>query len=341
MQRLLVQNNLYLLKKYAFFEGAKILYAPIYHGPLQLEFFKKRFAELKKINSFVLWCEHAEIQDFDVALAWDAKFEVDAFGSRIYPEQNRLFASLPFELPETFTPFRKLSEEILPDFFPDAVLPWDADVIQELVYYFREKRLPLSYLETRNELTGRDGSTKFSAFLSCGVLDVRHLYNEIRTFEKEHGATKSTSWIIFELLWREYFYWHYQEHKSSYFSLNGLKGVPDFSPASSYTVDELRSLDAGAFFQAALTELTSTGFLSNRARQIFASVWINDLKFDWRSGAMLFEEHLIDYDVYSNYGNWMYLAGVGVDPRGKRYFNVSGQLATYDPEGKYLKQWLR
>ena len=341
MQLLLVQNNLYLLKKHAFFQGAAVLYAPVYHSSIQLQFFKARFLELKKLAPDARWCEHAELQDFEVALAWDATFEEDAFGARIYPEQNRLFSSLPFELPETFTPFRKIAEEILPDLYPDAVVPWDEEVGHELHYYFKEKCLPLTYLDTRNELTGRDGSTKFSAFLSCGALDVRHLYNEIRHFEKVHGATKSTNWIIFELLWREYFYWHYQEHKSAYFSLNGISGDRNFSKVRYYDVDELRSMKMAPFFHAALAELTTTGFLSNRARQIFASIWINDLKLDWRSGALLFEHHLIDYDVYSNYGNWMYLAGVGVDPRGQRYFNVSKQLETYDPEGKYLKRWHR
>lgn len=339
MQRLLVQNNLYLLKKYEHLRSSDVSYAPVYYSPLQYEFFQRRWTELKKILPAIRWCEYAEDKDFDVALSWDAEYETNAFGAKIYPEQNRLFSSLPFELPKTFTPFRKLAEEILPAFYRDAVSPWDSEVIRELDYYFREKKLPLTYIETRNELTGRDGSTKFSSFLSCGALDVRHLYNEVRTFEGVHGETKSTNWIIFELLWREYFYWHYHENKRSYFSRNGLKGTPDFSPVKAWSAEELRALSAPPFFHAALAELTSTGFLSNRARQIFASIWINDLKLEWRSGARFFEEHLIDYDVHSNYGNWMYLGGVGVDPRGKRYFNVNKQLETYDPEGKYLRTW--
>lgn len=339
MQRLIVQNNLYLLKKYEHLRSSEILYAPVYYSDVQLKFFNKRFTELQRIFPKAKWCEYAEGMDYDVALSWDATFENDAFGARIYPEQNRLFSSLPFDLPPTFTPFRKLAEEKLPASFPDAVIPWDTDVTRELDYYFRENSLPLTYIETRNELTGRNGSTKFSPYLSCGVLDVRHLYNEVRAFEAIHGETKSTNWIIFELLWREYFYWHYQEHKTSYFSRNGLKGKPDFTPGKAYSLEELRAMTADNFFQAALLELTTTGFLSNRARQIFASIWINDLKLDWLSGAGLFEKFLIDYDVYSNYGNWMYLGGVGVDPRGKRYFNVKKQLETYDPEGKYLQTW--
>ena len=158
MKRLLVQNNLYLLKKHDIFQGAEILYAPVYHTDTQLHFFKNRFAELGKAFPHVSWCERAELEDFDLALSWDALYEEAAFGARIYPEQNRLFSTLNFELPKTFTPFRKLAEARLPDLFLDAVTPWDSEVLRELDYYFHEKCLPLTYLDTRNELTGRDGS---------------------------------------------------------------------------------------------------------------------------------------------------------------------------------------
>ena len=153
------------------------------------------------------------------------------------------------------------------------------------------------------------------------------------------GENKSTYWIIFELLWREFFYWHYQRHTNLYFSKNGIKDTAEFNPVKSYSFTELREISNHPFFLACLNELESTGFLSNRVRQIFASVWINDLELPWLSGAKLFEEQLIDYDVYSNYGNWMYLAGVGVDPRGKRYFNVKKQLEIYDKENEYITLW--
>jgi deoxyribodipyrimidine photo-lyase len=64
------------------------------------------------------------------------------------------------------------------------------------------------------------------------------------------------------------------------------------------------------------------------------------LRLDWRFGAALFEHYLLDYDVSSNYGNWQYISGVGVDPREDRVFNVSLQAKKYDPRGEYLSHWL-
>jgi deoxyribodipyrimidine photo-lyase len=38
----------------------------------------------------------------------------------------------------------------------------------------------------------------------------------------------------------------------------------------------------------------------------------------------------IDHDVCSNYGNWIYVAGIGIDPRENRHFNMIKQAFDYD-----------
>ncbi|KAM7490685.1 hypothetical protein LguiA_033606 [Lonicera macranthoides] len=65
-----------------------------------------------------------------------------------------------------------------------------------------------------------------------------------------------------------------------------------------------------------MKELSSTGFMSNRGRQIVCSFLVRDLGIDWRMGAEWFETCLLDYDPCSNYGNWTYgAAGRGIgDP---------------------------
>jgi deoxyribodipyrimidine photo-lyase len=80
--------------------------------------------------------------------------------------------------------------------------------------------------------------------------------------------------------------------------------------------------------------------MSNRGRQNVASFLTKNLGIDWRWGAAWFESQLIDYDVCSNWVNWNYVAGVGNDRRGFRYFNLVKQSRDYDPKGDYLRQWL-
>ena len=74
-------------------------------------------------------------------------------------------------------------------------------------------------------------------------------------------------------------------------------------------------------------------------RQVAASYLIHDLGCDWCAGAAWFESQLLDYDVYSNQGNWLYIAGRGTDPRGGRRFDPVKQAATYDADGAYQRLW--
>ena len=95
------------------------------------------------------------------------------------------------------------------------------------------------------------------------------------------------------------------------------------------------------YVDAAMRELAATGFMSNRLRQLVASYLIHDLGCDWRAGAAWFEAQLIDYDVYSNQGNWLYIAGRGTDPRGGRRVDPGQQAQTNDPHGAYQDLWSR
>jgi len=162
----------------------------------------------------------------------------------------------------------------------------------------------------------------------------------VKEYEAKHGANDSTYWLIFELIWRDYFRFAMKKHKSAFFQKGGIQ---QRSPA---TIDDTNALQRWVngktgvdFVDANMNELRLTGFMSNRGRQIVASYLCNDLKLDWRLGASYFEEQLIDYDVASNWGNWAYLAGVGNDPRGNRYFDVAKQAKVYDAGGEYRGEW--
>jgi deoxyribodipyrimidine photo-lyase len=338
MSKILIQNNII----HAFelmHQASEVLYAPLFSSELQRQFHRKRFNHLKSIYPHIRWCEQVAIEEFDQAYAWDAIYEKQAFQNKLSQKQNRLFEQLPFICPNGFATFKERITPHLPEFYHNAISPLDPEIIQHLQQYFEQSLAPSNYFETRNQLLGVSYSTGISSYLSTGHLDVRFVYNCVKNYELKHGSNKSSQWIVYELLWREFFYWHYQRHDINFFSRAGIKGIKNLSPYSHYKISDLKTKQAHPFWIAALNELEQTGHLSNRARQIFASIWINDLELEWRSGAQLFQEHLLDYDVYSNWGNWMYLAGVGVDPRGKRYFDVDKQLASYDSNNEYLHRW--
>lgn len=215
--------------------------------------------------------------------------------------------------------------------------------LERLRYYLWETKAVQTYKETRNGLIGSDYSTKFSAWLAQGCLSPKMIYQEVKAFEAEYGSNKSTYWVIFELLWRDFFRFMAKKYGDKIFSLSGTKGDDSDVPKT----EDLRLLDKWIegktgvpFIDANMREIRETGFMSNRGRQNVASFLVKDLKLNWLLGAEYFESQLIDYDVASNYGNWSYVAGVGSDPRENRYFNILSQAKRYDPHGEYVKLWL-
>ena len=215
----------------------------------------------------------------------------------------------------------------------------ETSAIKHLNSYF-ECEAPSTYKTTRNALDDWTHSTKFSAWLANGTLSVKILLNRLRLYEAQVIANDSTYWIWFELLWREYFHWYAMVHQQKLF---WFRGISQHAPTTYLDTERLEQWQTGTtpypIVNACMHQLTATGYMSNRGRQIVASCLIHELNLDWRYGASYFEQHLIDYDVASNWGNWQYLAGVGADPRGCRQFNLKKQTQQYDPNGDFIKKW--
>jgi deoxyribodipyrimidine photo-lyase len=218
----------------------------------------------------------------------------------------------------------------------------ETNALAYLQNYIFTQQLPATYFETRNQLIGANYSTKMSAWLACGCISARTIWQQVQLFEQQVIQNKSTYWIFFELLWRDFFKLQFVKQGNHFFSLHGF--VPDKKVATTLHKKYFEQWQQGqtgvSFVDANMKELLLTGFMSNRGRQNVASYFINDLKMNWLAGAAYFESVLIDYDVYSNYGNWCYLAGVGNDPRENRYFNISKQASMYDADGAYQQLWL-
>jgi deoxyribodipyrimidine photo-lyase len=286
---------------------------------------------------------------------------------------------LPFSvenLPEVFTSFRKQVEkrmQILSEIFPKKIehfteIPFSSNIptLENLGYdaVDKDKRtaFPLkggeesalnhlenytfnteqiaTYKETRNELVGVDFSTKFSPWLANGSLSARKIYREIKEFENQVVENESTYWVIFELFWRDFFKYIALKHKNKLFKQTGILEKNYRWRNNKQDIENWINGDTQYdFVNANMIEMQQTGWMSNRGRQNVASFFAKEQELDWRIGASYFEAMLIDYDVHSNYGNWNYLAGVGNDPRDRK-FNINMQAENYDKDRKFRKLWL-
>lgn len=205
---------------------------------------------------------------------------------------------------------------------------WEADCLK-------------AYKQTRNGMLGANYSSKFSAWLALGCLSPRRVYQAVQHYETERVRNDSTYWLVFELLWRDYFRFICLKHGDRVFYPSGLRGLKVDWQQDWPRFDAWREGQTGyPLVDANMREIAATGFMSNRGRQNVASFLTKNLGIDWRMGAEWFESLLVDYDVCSNWGNWNYTAGVGNDARGFRYFNLPKQSKDYDPQGDYVKHWL-
>lgn len=207
-------------------------------------------------------------------------------------------------------------------------------------YAWETKKLSY-YKQTRNGLLGKEYSSKFSAWLANGSLSPRMIYHEVKKYESEVIKNQSTYWLIFELIWRDFFKYVSLKHENNIFKLEGiLHKEYEWKNDSKLIQQWIDGETTEPFVNANMLELKHTGWMSNRGRQNVASYFARTLQLDWRIGAAYFESLLLDYDVHSNYGNWLYVAGVGNDPR-NRTFNVKLQAERYDANKKFQNRWLQ
>ena len=212
---------------------------------------------------------------------------------------------------------------------------------ERLNQYLWKSRKINYYKQTRNGLIGLDYSSKFSPWLANGSISPREIYWEIKEYEKDILKNQSTYWLVFELIWRDYFKYISLKYGSKIFKIGGiLEKEYEWSDDVRIFKEWTEGRTVEPFVNANMIELNSTGWMSNRGRQNVASFLAKELKIDWRWGASYFESKLIDYDVHSNYGNWMYVSGVGNDPRDRK-FNIKFQAERYDPLNKYQNMWLQ
>lgn len=297
------------------------------------------------------------------------------WGATLFHPSDLPFKSIA-ELPEVFTEFRKAVEKrsriramiaaplnltkpsIEPGTIPTmeelglpktasdsrAVLPFaggETGGMARLRHYIWTADCLKNYKETRNGMLGADYSSKFSAWLALGCLSPRFIWSEVQRYERERVSNQSTYWLVFELLWRDYFRFIARKHGRAIFLKGGIQGRRWAGSFAAETFQRWKDGTTGwPMVDANMRELAATGFMSNRGRQNVASFLVRDMGIDWRAGAEWFESQLVDHDPASNYGNWNYAAGIGNDPREDRYFDVVKQARQYDPAGEYLRHWM-
>lgn len=189
------------------------------------------------------------------------------------------------------------------------------------------------YAETRDFPGIEKGTSRLGLHLRFGTVSIRQLASK---------ATKLNHTFLKELIWREFFMhilFHYPHVESNCFrkEFEHIRWRNNEQEFEKWCLGQTGYplVDAG------MRELNETGYMHNRVRMVAASFLTKHLLIDWRWGERYFAEKLLDYDLASNVGNWQWAAGCGCDAAPYfRIFNPQTQAEKFDPEGKYIRQWV-
>ncbi len=181
-----------------------------------------------------------------------------------------------------------------------------------------------------------DGTSKLSVYIRHGCVSIR----EILTVGMSRTTPGADAWVN-ELIWREFYqtiFYHYPWVNDRAFQDKYKHFRVDTDEA---LLAAFKTGQTGyPIIDAAMRCLNQTGWMHNRLRMVTASFLTKILLVDWKRGERYFSWKLLDYELQSNNGGWQWAAGIGCDAAPYfRIFNPVTQSETYDPSGKFIRQY--
>lgn len=188
------------------------------------------------------------------------------------------------------------------------------------------------YAQTRN-YPAIAGTSGLSVHFRFGTISIREM--------ALRAAQLSPEWLN-ELIWRDF----YQMilYRFPHVVNRAFKPAYDAIPWRTDETDFARWCNGTTGYpivDAGMRQLSQTGFMHNRVRMITASFLTKHLLIDWRIGEAWFARHLLDFELASNNGGWQWAASTGCDAAPYfRIFNPQAQTEKFDPQYRYIKQWV-
>ncbi|HYB99654.1 MAG TPA: deoxyribodipyrimidine photo-lyase [Candidatus Limnocylindrales bacterium] len=199
-----------------------------------------------------------------------------------------------------------------------------------------------AYSRDRDRLD-RSATSRLSPHVAAGEISVRQLWHVLHDLaERRPALSASVQSFVRQLVWREFAY-HLLYHLPEAVEQPLREEFVRFP----WRQDEagLQAWQRGCtgypIVDAAMRELSATGWMHNRARMIVASFLVKDLMLPWQHGARWFEKTLVDADLANNTLGWQWVSGCGADAAPFfRIFNPTLQARKFDPDGTYVRRWL-
>ncbi len=143
------------------------------------------------------------------------------------------------------------------------------------------------------DFPAKNGTSRLSSYLRSGEISIRQVYHAVSQAPTSQGQAT----FIKELAWRDFYNMIYVCHPEQ--KERSIQPAFDLVEWENHPAD-LEAWKKGQtgypIIDAAMRQLSQTGWMHNRLRMIVASFLTKDLLIDWRLGEKHFQEMLIDYD---------------------------------------------
>lgn len=190
----------------------------------------------------------------------------------------------------------------------------------------------IEHYEQFRDIPHLDHTSHLGPHLRFGTVSIRDVIKQ----------TKHSEVFLSELIWREFFL-QIMVHFPKVLTHNFKRKYDAITWRNNTEEFELwcKGQTGYPMVDAGMRQLNQTGFMHNRVRMICASFLCKHLLIDWRWGESYFAQHLLDYELASNNGNWQWAAGTGCDAAPYfRVFNPIEQQRKFDPDLRYIRRWI-
>ena len=244
-----------------------------------------------------------------------------------------------FPAPEQWPESLALSElELLPAIdwaaaFAKDWRPGEAGALRRLKDFTGD----VARYETSRDRPDHSGTSRLSPHLHFGEIGPRQILAELRA-----SGSKSAAAYLRQIGWREFAHqllFHFPATTEQPMDARFARMHWSRSKASLRAWQ--RGLTGYPLVDAGMRQLWQTGWMHNRVRMIVASFLIKNLQHHWLEGARWFWDTLVDADLANNTMGWQWTAGCGADAAPYyRIFNPMLQTERYDPQHRYIRQWV-